>query len=125
MKKATFTIITILIMNASFCQTNNAHQATLDSISKVVIHYLQSKQADSIYAIAGKNFKSHMSAENFKSVAENQVFPLNDFKNTVYIETTNGINKYKVPGTPDLRLLVGLDNENKLETLLIQPFSNN
>lgn len=125
MKKAIFLFLTILIVHTGFSQTANPHQSTLDSISKLVIHYLQAKKADSIYALGGENFKSHLSAEDFKSVAENQVFKINDFANTTYISTTNGINKYKVSGTPELQLLIGLDKENKLETLLIQPFSNN
>jgi hypothetical protein len=120
MKKIGFTIIAILIMKAAFSQTNSGNQPTLDSISKVVIHYLQAKQADSIYALAGEHFKSQLTAENFKSISEKQVFPLNDFQNVTYVSTTNGINTYKVAGTPDLQLLIGLDDKNKLETLLIK-----
>lgn len=41
MKKIVFTVITILIMHAGFSQANSANQITLDSISKVVIHYMQ------------------------------------------------------------------------------------
>ena len=125
MKKALFTVITILIMHTGFSQVNNSNQSTLNSVSKIVIHYLQTKQSDSIYALAGESFKSQLSAENFRSISQNQVFPLNNFSNTTYVNTTNGINKYKVSGTPDLQLLIGLDKENKLQTLLIQPFSNN
>jgi hypothetical protein len=125
MKKVVFTIITVLIMHVCFSQTNSSNQTTLDSISKVVIHYLQAKQTDSIYALAGERFKSQLSAENFKSISEKQIFPLNNFQNVTYINTANGINKYKVAGTPDLQLLIGLDEKDKLETFLIQPFSNN
>ena len=112
-------------MHTGFSQVNNSNQSTLNSVSKIVIHYLQTKQSDSIYALAGESFKSQLSAENFRSISQNQVFPLNNFSNTTYVNTTNGINKYKVSGTPDLQLLIGLDKENKLQTLLIQPFSNN
>jgi hypothetical protein len=125
MKKFVFTIAIALIMHAGFSQTNNAYQTTLDSISAVVIHYMQAKQADSIYALAGQNFKNQLTQENFKSISEQKVFPLNDFQHVSFISTTNGINKYKVAGTPDLQLLISLDKENKLETLLIQPFSDN
>ncbi len=125
MRKAVLTFLTILILHTGFGQTNNNHTNTLDSISRVVIHYLQAKQADSIYTLGGENFKSHLTAASFKLVAENQVFKINDFMNTTFVSTTNGINKYRVAGTPELQLLIGLDKENKLETLLIQPFSNN
>ena len=121
MKKFVFTIIIALIMHAGFSQTNNTNQITLDSISAVVIHYMQAKQADSIYSLAGQNFKNHLTKDNFKSISETQVFPLNDFQHVSFIGTINGINKYKVAGAPDLQLLISIDKENKLETLLIQP----
>lgn len=125
MKKAFFTIVMFLIMHTGFSQVNNSYQSTLDSLSKIVIHYLQTKQSDSIYALAGESFKTQLSAETFRSVSQNQVFPLNNFANTTFVNTTNGINKYKVSGTPDLQLFIGLDKANKLQTLLIQPYSNN
>ena len=125
MKKIAFILVTIVITHTAFSQTNNTNQKTLDSISDVVIHYLQTKQTDSIYALAGERFKSLLSAENFKSISENQVFPLNDFQHVTFVSTTNGINKYKVTGSPDLQLLIGLDKENKLETFLIKAFSDN
>jgi hypothetical protein len=124
MKRNVFILIAVTIMHSGFGQTSNTNQSTLDSISTVVIHYLQTKQTDSIYALAGERFKSELSAENFKSISEKQVFPLNDFQHVTYVGTTNGINKYKVAGTPDLQLLIGLDKENKLETFLIKAFDN-
>ena len=125
MKKIAFILVTIVITHTAFGQTNNSNQKTLDSISAVVIHYLQTKQTDSIYALAGERFRGQLSAENFKSISENQVFPLNDFQHVTFVSTTNGINKYKVTGSPDLQLLIGLDKENKLETFLIKAFSDN
>ena len=122
MKKAAFAIAAILFAHTCFSQTNTGNQTTLDSISKIVIHYFQAKQPDSIYALAGENFKSHITQENFKSISETQLFPANNFQNVSYVSTTNGVNKYKVSGTPDLQLLIGLDAENKLEVLLIQAF---
>lgn len=124
MKKIVFVLIAVAIMHKGFSQTSN-NQTTLDSISNIVIHYLQTKQTDSIYALAGERFKSQLSAADFKSISEKQVFPLNDFQHVSYVGTTNGINKYKVAGTPDLQLLIGLDNENKLETFLLKAFSDN
>ncbi|MEP6467162.1 MAG: hypothetical protein ABJB05_12710 [Parafilimonas sp.] len=125
MKKTAFIFITVLLMHTGFSQTNNASQNTLDSISKIVIHYLQAKEDDSLYALAGETFKSQITHENFKSISETQIFPINDFQKVTYVSTSNGISKYKVAGTPDLQLLIGIDAESKLETLLIQPFSNN
>ncbi len=124
MKKIMFAIIAMLIINKGFSQVNIANQNTLDSISKIVIHYLQDKEADSLYSLAGEHFKGQLTAENFKSIANNQVFPLNDFQKVTFISTENGVNSYKVDGTPALKLLISLDEKNKLETFLIKPFTD-
>lgn len=123
MKKIASILVAVVITHAGFGQTNTP-VSTLDSMSAVVIHYMQAKQADSLYALAGANFRSKLSAADFKSIAEKQVFLINDFQHVTFVSTTNGINKYKVEGTPELQLLIGLDAANKLETFLIQPYSN-
>jgi len=125
MKKTALTIVAVLLLHIAFTQANNSKTFTLDSISKLVIHYLQAKQSDSIYALAGEKFRSQLKKEDFKTISETQVFPLNDFQHITFIGNENGINKYKVAGTPDLQLLIGLDAANKLETLLIKTFSDN
>lgn len=122
MKKTTLTILAILLLQTAFTQTVSKNTSTLDSISRLVIHYLQAKQPDSIYALAGETFRSHLKLEDFKAISQNQVFPMNDFQHTSFVGNENGINKYKVAGTPDLQLLIGLDAANKLETLLIKAF---
>lgn len=124
MKKIMFAIIAILIIHKGFSQVNIVNQNTLDSISKIVIHYLQDKQADSLYSLAGEHFKSQLTEENFTSIANGQVFPLNDFQKVTFISTDNGVNSYKVEGTPELKLLISLDEKNKLETFLIKPFTD-
>jgi hypothetical protein len=37
---------------------------------------------------------------------------------------SNGINKYKISGSPELQLLVGLNEENMIQTLMIQPYKD-
>lgn len=123
MKKFYIMLIMVISMHTVFSQ--NANQKTLDSVSQKTIYYLQQKQADSIYALAGAKFKNQLAQPDFKSIMEGQVFRLSDFKTVAFVKTTNAINKYKVSGSPELQLLIGLDADNKLETFLIQPFSDN
>ena len=125
MKKLSIIIIMVVSMQACLAQNTTSAQRILDSVSQKAIYYLQQKQSDSIYAMAGENFRSHLSHEDFKQISMNQVFPLNDFKNVAFVKTVEGINKYKVDGSPELQLLIGLDKDNKLETFLIQAFSDN
>lgn len=117
MKKIRFIIITLII----FVNGITAQSKT-NSIGSVVIHYLENHQADSIYVLTGQAFKDRISKENFKNISENQLFSINDFKTVTFIKMQNGINKYKIKGTPELQLLVGLDAQNKIQTLQIQPY---
>ena len=104
-------------------QTKTPRQLKTDSVSNKVIEYLGNHQSDSIYEMCGDNFKSHISKENFENISKNQLYPINDYKKVTFIKTINGINKYRIVGQPDLQLLVGLDADFKIETLLIQPFA--
>ncbi len=121
MKKTISLLLTFFTIQFSFCQTGIPKNIT-DSISLEVIHYLQTKQADSIYNLAGEKFRNQIPKAEFENISENQVFPLNNFQNVSFVKTVNGINKYKVEGSPELQMLIGLDKENMLETFLIQPF---
>lgn len=122
MKKIAFVLVTMACTYTGFSQTGTP-TAALDSVAAIAIHYLQAKQSDSLYALAGENFKSKIGADDFKSISENQIFPINDFKQVSFVRNINGINKYKIEGTPPLQLFIGLDAGKKLETLLIQPYS--
>ena len=122
----------ILVVNIAFfmfvaniqAQTKTLIQLKTDSIDNKVIEYLANHQADSIYRMCGEHFKSQISQDNFESISQNKLYPINDFKKVTYEKTINGINKYKVSGKPDdLQLLVGLDADFKIETLLVQPFA--
>lgn len=118
-------IIVWLLLNANaYAQTKTVMELKTDSIGSKVIQYLGDHQPDSIYMLVDDNFKNEVSAESFTSVCQNQLFPLNDFKNVAFAKTINGINKYKVNGTPALQLLVGLDSNYKIATLLVQPYKD-
>ena len=125
MKKVIFIFIGVLFIQSGFTQAANTSKSILDSISLKVIYYLENKQPDSIYSLAGENFRNHLTKEDFKSISENQIFPINNFQDVTFVKTLNGINKYKVAGSPELQLLISLDKDNKIETFLIQPYSEN
>ncbi len=93
-----------------------------DSIAQKVISFLKNKQPDSVYAMSGKNFREKITPENFNSIATTQILPMNNFEKATFVSYLQGINKYKVDGSPILQLMLGLDAENKIETLLIQPY---
>lgn len=113
-----------LFFCSCFCsgQVNDKSSKKTDSIAQKVIHYFALKQPDSVYQLTGKAFREQITAENFTAITTSKIFPLTDFKLVKYISTANGINKYRVEGTPTLQLLVGLDTDDKISTLLVQEF---
>ena len=124
MKKAALLLfLAVPILQAS-AQLAPADRQVLDSVSGRVIHYLQQKQADSIYSLAGENFRKQLSAADFRNILEGQVYPLNDFGKVSFVKNIQSVNKYRVEGSPELQLLIGLDADHRLETFLIQPYQD-
>lgn len=123
MKKVIIILLGFSFFTCANAQTKTIAELKTDSIGNKVIQYLADHQADSLYDITGSKFQEKISRESFKDISENQLFVINDFKKVSFVKTVNGINKYKVEGSPELQLLVGLDSEFKIETLLIQPYS--
>ena len=118
--------LTVIILCFCFlgkAQIKDEAAKKIDSVAQKVIYHLQKQQPDSVYAFTAPSFQEKITAENFNSILKDQLFPLNDFKLVTFISYADGINKYKVEGTPTLQLLVGLDELNKVQTLLIQPFA--
>lgn len=122
MKKIIFFLSAMLLVQSGFTQPVGT--TITDSVSLKVIHYLQTRQPDSIYALVGQKFKERLTQENFRNITLNQLLPFNDFSNVVFVRSTDGINKYRVAGNPEFQLLIGLDKDNKIETLLFQPYKD-
>lgn len=115
--------LSFLLCVAATAQSKTVPSRQLDSVAAKVIHYFQQKQADSVYLMTGKSFQDKITSENFSSITTTKIFPLNDFSKVTYVSNDGGVSKYKVGGTPDLQLLIGLDADDKIETLLVQQYS--
>lgn len=108
----------------SHAQIQDASAKKIDIAAQKIIRYLQHKQPDSIYAMAGISFRNKITQENFHAITMDQILPVNDFSNVAFVSYAKGINKYRVEGVPALQLMIGLDLQDKVETLLIQPYTD-
>lgn len=120
MKKVLSFSILIFINTYAIAQSN---QQQIDSVNSLVVKYFNAKNADSLYALSGEAFKKQLSADQFKQICNNNLFPLGIMQ-TTFESNTSGINKYKVffsTGTT-LALYVGLDDKDKLYTFLFKPY---
>lgn len=123
MKKIAVLLLVLICLKAT-AQTSEASMKRVDSVAQKVIVYLQQKQPDSVYAMTGLSFRNKITLENFNAISTSQIFPMTDFKSVKFVSHLQGINKYRVNSTPPMQLLVGLDADKKVETLLIQPYVN-
>lgn len=124
MKAVIFVIVSFFALQHVSAQAVQVPPKKLDSISAKVIGFFKSKQTDSIYAMTGKAFREKITQENFNSISTSQIFPLTNFEDVKFVGTQQGVNKYRVAGNPVLQLLIGLDVDDKIQTLLIQPYSD-
>lgn len=117
-------ILLLFIPGITFAQSHQ--QFKTDSVFVLVKKFFNAKQADSIYALTGPNFRHAVSAGQFRSLTEQQLFPLNEIKGSTVISFVNNkVSTYKlVFQSVTLQLLMSLDTGNKIELFLFQPYKD-
>lgn len=122
--KFLFALLVILSISNLLPAQNNQQQK-IDSVCQLVKKYFNGKNAEQLYALGGESFKNALSADAFKTVCQNNLFPLGEIKETVFENYENGLSKYKaVFGSMNLSLLLSLDKNNKLEVFFFKPYVN-
>lgn len=76
-----------------------------------------------MYALTGNDFKKVLSANAFKSVSDNSLFPLGEMKQAVLESYDEGVASYKtVFNAVNLTMILSLDKSDKIETFLFKPY---
>src|SRR5271170_5409451 len=121
--RSALTILFLFIMaSASFAQSRQ--QQKVDSMFLQVKKYFNLKNADAIYNMAGNDFQKELSIDAFSDVANRQLFPLGEIKESSLLSFVNnsvGTYKLKLDSTT-LQLLISLDKRDKLELFLFQNY---
>jgi CubicO group peptidase (beta-lactamase class C family) len=95
----------------------------VDAIKNKVIEFFNIQNADSLYALAGENFKKQLSAEKFNEVCDNNLFPLGNIQSAELVKFEQGVGKYKTTFDAGVfAMFLGLDAADKLESFLFQPY---
>jgi CubicO group peptidase (beta-lactamase class C family) len=124
MKRFILLIIPVLI-SACHAPAQNQQRQKTDSVAALVLKKFNEKDAAGLYALTGEGFKKALSYEKFLSVCNNNLFPLGEMKSAGFEKETNGIYKYKsVFSSANLGLFLGLDNMDKIQTILFKPYSD-
>jgi CubicO group peptidase (beta-lactamase class C family) len=105
-------------------QPTTVQEIKTDSVAQKLLQYLAHKQTDSAYTLAGEAFKKALPYDKWIAICEKQLYGLMPFRNVSFLWCKNGINKYKMDGIVPLQLLISLDNTDKIQVFLIQPFQD-
>jgi CubicO group peptidase (beta-lactamase class C family) len=121
--KSTFTILLLFIV-VSAASAQSRQQQKVDSVFVQVKKYFNLKNADAIYNMAGDEFQKELSIDAFSGVANKQLFPLGEIKESSLISfVNNSVATYKLKfDSMTLQLLMSLDSRDKLQLFLFQPF---
>jgi len=120
MKKLFFVLISFCSV-AVFAQ--EAQQQKIDAMQKKVVQFFNAQNIDSLYGLAGTGFKKNLSAATFRTVCENNLFPLGNIKSAEFEKIDKGVSKYKTTfETAILSMYLSLDEDGLLSTFLFQPY---
>lgn len=97
----------------------NPEERTTDIVARMMIRLINERKADSSYTLTGEKFRQQFTAESWKKILETNIYPLTPFKEFVFINSSQKINKYK---SGNLQFLIGLDETNKIQTFAAQPY---
>lgn len=96
-----------------------AENLKTDSVARTMIRLINEKKTDSTYLLVGETFRKQIDATAWKNILEKNIYPISPFTEFLLISNSQKINRYK---SGRLQFLVGLDQQNKLETFMVQPY---
>jgi CubicO group peptidase (beta-lactamase class C family) len=100
-------------------------QQKVDSVFQLVKKQFNAKQADSLYKLAGQDLKRDLIIEAFRNICNFQLFPLGKIQQASLVSFQNNkIAMYKLTFSTSnvLQLLMSLDDNDKLQLFLFQPY---
>ena len=96
-----------------------AEEKRTDEVAMKVLGYLNTRQVDMAYALAGDDFKKQTDKPTWHTFTEKQLYPLLPFPKAIFIGSKNGINKYKIG---DLEFLLSLDKTGHFQVFIIKAY---
>jgi CubicO group peptidase (beta-lactamase class C family) len=118
--------IFLLFAMASAASAQSLQQQKVDSVFVQVKKYFNQKNADAIYNLAGDGFQKELSIDAFQGVANKNLFPLGEIRESSLVSFVNNhIATYKLKfDSITLQLLMSLDKKDKLELFLFQQYAD-
>ncbi len=93
-----------------------------DLLARKVLNLINRRQADSVYLLAGDDFKKHIDAIRWNNVAKN-IFWLTPLPQAVFLRSENGVNIYSM--RPYEFMFGGIDKNGKFNAFAMQAYPEN
>ena len=121
--KKIFIAISMMNLFSVAANAQDLQQQKIDAMKDKVTLFFNAQNVDSLYNLAGIDFKKQLSVENFRTVCENNLFPLGNIKTTEFEKFDKGVSKYKTTfDAAILSMYLSLDSAGKLQAFLFQPY---
>jgi CubicO group peptidase (beta-lactamase class C family) len=117
-------IFPLLFIMAITASAQSRQQQKVDSAFQLAKKYFNQKNADAIYNMAGVDFQKDLSIDAFNDVANKQLFPLGEIKESSLMSfVNNSTATYKLKfASMTLQLLISLDKRDRLQLFLFQQY---
>jgi CubicO group peptidase (beta-lactamase class C family) len=111
----------------SFCSltvlAQDGQKERIDVVQVKLVQFFNAQNIDSLYGLTGTGFKKNLTAATFKTVCENNLFPLGNIRASEFEKIDKGVSKYKATfETAILSMYLSLDEDGLLSTFLFQPY---
>ncbi|MDB5145181.1 MAG: beta-lactamase family protein, partial [Mucilaginibacter sp.] len=90
-------IVVIICIHSLSASAQSQQQLKNDSVFALVKKYFNERQAESIYSLAGEQFRKQLSSDAFKDIADRQLFPIGPIRQSSLISFVNNkMSTYKL-----------------------------
>lgn len=122
--RSAFIILSLFVMSAT-ASAQTLQQKKVDSVFLLIKLYFNAKNADAVYNLTGDAFQKEISITAWNTVANQQLFPLGEMKESELISfVNNSMATYKVNfNKVTMQIFISLDQRDKLETFIFKPYT--
>ena len=121
MKKIFFLTLVSFFSLTTYAQ--DMQQKKIELLKTAVIQFINEKNVDSLYSLAGEGFKKQLNAAAFTQFCQNNLFPLGKIKSAVLDTIESGVNKYKTIFELGIFFMyLSIDANGKYEAFGFRPY---
>ncbi len=124
MNRIVCTLLSFLPFFSTVAQEEESKKQINQAVFNKIEYHFNLQETDSIYALAGTKLAQSLSLQAFQTVMTQQMYPLGQIQSAELMSFENNQGTYKLNfiSTP-LQLVLSLDDLNKIETFLFQPYA--